>query len=430
MAKSNVKRTYVLLGTLGFIALLGAVYWRARAPTANAKSVLFQRIVVESPPKKAEFVVGVVKAALYADPHTQNPRGYLELGTEVEVKEVREEVVKVNVGSLPGWLRRCTLCSVAELAKRRADDRVPEKTACVGYDVQHFLYGGSLPSQEGHLHLEPGCGLWLDSSTNAKPLVLAGGSQLTAEANQLFYRGADGAIVALPILPYTPTLPQLAADMARHKAVQEKAAHLLVAREQAVAHEAARRQAERELLVLRLLRPKGNVRVHGRTAGLSDLQLLSLLRDAHVAHEWLENLKPEHALIPLPDCVREIGRNPYIESVVMSVGGNVPLSTVKQILGEEAKPEAATEASATETLLLSPNGPVAVAPTPGVTWHRYGWLEFAMGPHAVAAIRVLPRRVPDAVPGVRVHAPPELPSEKTIITTEKAPPKPTPGKAR
>src|SRR5262249_15245408 len=156
-------------------ALLGSVIYRTRAPNVPAKSAASQLALVEPPPKPAEFVVGVAKAALYADPQAQNGRGYFDVGTEGDVKEVGEEMVKVIVGRLPGWLRRCTLCTVAELAKRKAADTIPQKTVCVGYDAQHFVYGGSLTWQAGHLRLESGCGLWFDGSTTGKPLVLAGG---------------------------------------------------------------------------------------------------------------------------------------------------------------------------------------------------------------------------------------------------------------
>src|SRR4051812_22199259 len=57
-------------------------------------------------PSRTEIVVGVARAPWYADPQGQNSIGYLELGADVDVREVREAVVQVAAGRITGWVWR------------------------------------------------------------------------------------------------------------------------------------------------------------------------------------------------------------------------------------------------------------------------------------------------------------------------------------
>jgi hypothetical protein len=432
MSRSVATKICIVLGlvaAVGFVALMIGINRTRKADQAAAAlaAVTAARQQSAAAVKEPEAFVGVETAPLFSDPQMANGAGQLELGTMVYVREVRECAVRIGVGRFHGWARRCDLCTAAELEKRKANGCVPQKIVCVGHELQHFLYGGSLPRPGGRVSLEAGRGLWLDGTTAGKPLQLACGATLTGEPDKLFCRKADGTIAPLAILPYTPTEEQRAADEAHHKAVQERVARHLVARVKAEAQEAARRQTERELLVLRLLRPRGHAEAHGRTAGLAELPLRSLLGELQAARERLDQLRPEHALLFLPDMVRDLARNPYIESVSLSVGGNVPLALVKQHLGEEQNREG-PEGEATVETTAADTG--SASRPRALTWYSYGWLQFGVSARTVVAVRALVRRVPEAVAGVRVPAPVDLPpppaASKTIVTTEKAPPKPGP----
>src|SRR4051812_18110123 len=107
MSKSKPTRTYIMLSMLGAAALLALLFSFVRPRGAAAPEPLFVPTRADSPPPKAprpEIVVGVEKTTLYADPQAQNRSGRLELGTQVDVQEVREGVAKVAMDRLTGWV--------------------------------------------------------------------------------------------------------------------------------------------------------------------------------------------------------------------------------------------------------------------------------------------------------------------------------------
>lgn len=148
-------------------------------------------------------VVGVGESAnLFEDRELKKEKADLGLGgilavlaSEADVLQVRTELGK------EGWLRRCWVCSLSELERRKAQDQVPKQVICVGSDGNGtYMYGGSISigGANNRFATKFGDAVWLDSTMKGKAFSL-GSTSVTGDPSLLLLNSKKGEVVKLPI---------------------------------------------------------------------------------------------------------------------------------------------------------------------------------------------------------------------------------------
>lgn len=140
-------------------------------------------------------VVGYSASAnLYEDAQLTKELSTLELGTDVVVLTTQDDdVVSVRTAKgQQGWLRRCWLCSPAELNRRKTADEVPKNICCIKTEGDRkLLYGGALSIQDGAPAVMEGDAFWLDPTMKGKEFSI-GGAKIVGDPSVLvLYKGHD-----------------------------------------------------------------------------------------------------------------------------------------------------------------------------------------------------------------------------------------------
>jgi DNA-directed RNA polymerase subunit RPC12/RpoP len=164
----------------------------------------------------AQVAVGIQSTPVYEKQDRKRIAAYLGTGSRVDVYEMRDDMVRIHVrqpswsqedmlrkdtllGPLHGdalmdllayrwWIRRCHLCTVEELQRRKANGLVPRATLRLKYqDGAGFsATDGEMEVRNGKMGIPEGTALWCDKSAFGKTFAVSN-AQFQCKPDTLFY---------------------------------------------------------------------------------------------------------------------------------------------------------------------------------------------------------------------------------------------------